>query len=87
MIARLLARGSDVNATNHRGVTALLVCVWHRQSPSQPTNKHGAAKVRQRTAAWHNFAQAGTTPLDVANNQLHNQSGAKPWRDPASLLR
>ncbi len=88
VIARLLARGFNVNATNHLGVTALHVCAWHGHvAKAKLLLKHGAAKDRQTTAAWHDFVEIGATPIDVANNQLKNQAGAKPWRDVVGLLR
>jgi hypothetical protein len=87
VITRLIARGFDVNVADQQGVTALHVCAWRGQvANAKLLLKHGAAKDRKTTAAWHDFAAKGATPLDVAHNQLKRQKGAKPWRDLVAVL-
>lgn len=87
VIKRLLERGFDINIANHVGATALHVCAWQGHvAKAKLLLKQGAAKDRKLTKAWHDFAAKGATPLDVANNQLKNQSNAKPWRDLVKLL-
>lgn len=87
VIKRLLERGFNVNIANRLGVTGLHVCAWHGHvAKAKLLLKQGAAKDLKLINAWHDFAAAGATPLDVANNQLKNQSNAKPWRDLTKLL-